>query len=56
MIRMVEKAGWVQVPGGKGSHRKFKHPTLTGILTIPGGLSQDIPVGTEASIRKSAGL
>jgi len=25
LVASLEKAGWVQVDGGKGSHRKFSH-------------------------------
>lgn len=57
IIKKVEKAGWVQVPGGgKGSHRKYKHPTKVGMVVIPGQLSDDLAPGTEASIRKAAGI
>jgi predicted RNA binding protein YcfA (HicA-like mRNA interferase family) len=25
LIKDLKSAGWIQVSGGKGSHRKFKH-------------------------------
>jgi predicted RNA binding protein YcfA (HicA-like mRNA interferase family) len=30
LITDLKQAGFVQVPGGKGSHRKFQHPKLAG--------------------------
>lgn len=56
MIKRVKKAGWVQVPGGKGSHRKFQHPTIPGSLIIPGQEWEELTPGVEANIRKAAGI
>ncbi|HVL83149.1 MAG TPA: type II toxin-antitoxin system HicA family toxin [Pseudonocardia sp.] len=39
-----------------GSHRQYKHPTKFGRVTVPGKLGKDLPVGTERSIRRQAGL
>jgi predicted RNA binding protein YcfA (HicA-like mRNA interferase family) len=45
------------VKGGKGSHRKFKHPTKPGHVTVAFHSSNaDIPPGTLKHILKSAGL
>lgn len=40
----------------RGSHRQFVHPTKPGVVTIAGRLGADLPVGTERSILKQAGL
>lgn len=56
MIKLIEKVGWSQVPGGKGSHRKFHHPTLTNTIIVPGQLFDTLKPGTESDIRKAAGL
>jgi predicted RNA binding protein YcfA (HicA-like mRNA interferase family) len=55
LIRLIEDDGWWQVTQS-GSHRQFKHPTKPGRVTIAGKTSMDVPVGTEKSILKQAGL
>jgi predicted RNA binding protein YcfA (HicA-like mRNA interferase family) len=55
MIRAIERDGWVLV-ATRGSHRQYKHPTKPGRVTIPGRLGDDLPPGTERSVRKQAGL
>jgi predicted RNA binding protein YcfA (HicA-like mRNA interferase family) len=40
----------------KGSHRQFRHPRKPGKVTVPGNLSDDIPIGTYKSILRQAGL
>jgi predicted RNA binding protein YcfA (HicA-like mRNA interferase family) len=32
------------------------HPTKPGVVTVPGKPSKDLPIGTERSILKQAGL
>lgn len=51
---MVKAAGWYWVRT-KGSHYHFKHPDRPGIVTIPHP-EKDVPIGTEKSILKQAGL
>ena len=53
LIKMVEAAGWNQVPS-KGSHRQFKHDTKKGRVTIPGHLSDILPPKTVKSILEQA--
>ena len=36
LIRDLKKAGFCQVPGGKGSHRKFDHPNVQVPAVLPG--------------------
>jgi predicted RNA binding protein YcfA (HicA-like mRNA interferase family) len=55
LIRLIEDDGWRQMTQS-GSHRQFKHPTKPGRVTIAGKPSTDVPVGTEKSILKQAGL
>jgi predicted RNA binding protein YcfA (HicA-like mRNA interferase family) len=55
VIRILEKDGWVQV-SQKGSHRQFKHSTKDGKVTVPGKMSDDLPIGTLKSIFRQAGL
>ena len=55
IIELLEKDGWVKVVQ-RGSHRQFKHPVKAGKVTVPGNLSDDLPVGTQKSILRQAGL
>ncbi len=56
IIGLLKKDGWEQV-AQKGSHRQFKHPTKKGRVTVPDhGKNIDLPIGTESSILKQAGL
>ena len=36
LVSDLENAGFVLVTGGKGSHRKFRHPQLKGSVIISG--------------------
>jgi predicted RNA binding protein YcfA (HicA-like mRNA interferase family) len=40
----------------RGSHRQFKHPTKSGLVTIAGKPSDDLAPGTLNSILKQAQL
>ena len=55
MIKKLEADGWT-LARTKGSHRQFVHPAKSGVVTIAGKPSADLPVGTERSILKQAGL
>jgi len=55
IIKLVEDDGW-ELDRTKGSHRQFKHPVKSGVVTIAGHLSIDIPPGTQNNILKQAGL
>ncbi|NDJ11295.1 MAG: type II toxin-antitoxin system HicA family toxin [Acidobacteriia bacterium] len=55
LIRRLESDGWCHVRT-TGSHRHFKHPTKPNVVTVPGQLSDDVPVGTLKSILRAAGL
>ena len=37
----LAKSGFVLVSGGKGSHRKFRHPRILGSLILSGGDGDD---------------
>ncbi|HEV3232678.1 MAG TPA: type II toxin-antitoxin system HicA family toxin [Candidatus Dormibacteraeota bacterium] len=52
---MIQADGWVLVRT-VGSHRRFRHPTKPGTVTIAGNLGGEIMPGTLASIRRQAGL
>jgi len=55
VIKLIEKDGWYLVRT-KGSHRQFKHSIKSGLVTIPGKLSDDLAIGTLHSIYKQAQL
>jgi predicted RNA binding protein YcfA (HicA-like mRNA interferase family) len=53
MIAEVEEQGWVFVRW-HGSHRQFTHPTLPGVVTIPGHPNDDLAPGLVSAIRRQA--
>jgi len=55
VVRLLRQDGREQV-SQKGSHRQFKHTTKAGRVTVPGKLSDDIPIDTLKSILRQAGL
>ena len=54
-ISLIEDDGWYLVRT-RGSHRQYKHPDKSGLVTIPGKLSDDLASGTTNSILKQAQL
>jgi len=55
VIQLIEDDGWY-LARTKGSHRQYKHSSKTGLVTVPGKLSDDLAPGTLNSILKQAGL
>lgn len=55
LLNMIEEDGWA-LDRTKGSHRQYKHPTKTGLVTVAGKKSADVPKGTLNAILKQAGL
>jgi predicted RNA binding protein YcfA (HicA-like mRNA interferase family) len=55
VIRLLTDDRWVQV-SQRGSHRQFEHPDKSGKVTVPGKMSDDLPIGTLKSILRQAGL
>ena len=41
LIADLEVAGFAVVPGGKGSHRKFRHPRFSGSVILSGKEGED---------------
>ena len=41
LIKDLTKSGFCQVTGGKGSHRKFKHPNVHVPAVVPGHEGDD---------------
>jgi predicted RNA binding protein YcfA (HicA-like mRNA interferase family) len=52
---MLESAGW-QLKKTRGSHRQFRHPGKGMVVTVPGKLGKDVPIGTLKAILRSSGL
>jgi predicted RNA binding protein YcfA (HicA-like mRNA interferase family) len=55
VIKLIEEDGWY-LARTRGSHRQFKHPTKSGLVTIAGKPSEDLAPGTLNSIFKQAQL
>ena len=55
VVRLLVSDGWVQA-SQKGSHRQFEHASKPGKVTVPGKMSDDVPIGTFKSILRQAGL
>ena len=55
IIRLIEKDGWY-LARTCGSHRQYNHSEKSGLVTVPGKLSDDLAQGTLNSILKQAGL
>jgi len=55
LIHLLESRGW-RLKTTRGSHRQFRHPQKGMVVTVPGQLGKDVPVGTLRSILRSAGL
>ena len=55
MVKFLRKHGFVEVPGGKGSHRKYYNPKTGRITQVPFH-SKELRKGTEQVILKQAGL
>jgi predicted RNA binding protein YcfA (HicA-like mRNA interferase family) len=53
--KRIEEDGWV-LHRQKGSHRQFRHPTKTGIVTLAGKDSATPYDGTYLNILRQAGL
>ena len=56
LVQDLESAGFRLVPGGKGSHRKFKHLALPGAVILSGKDSDDAHPYQEKQIRTALRL
>ena len=54
-IRLPEMDGW-GLDRIRGSHRRFKHPERSGVVTVAGNLGKDLASGTWKRIPRQAGL
>ncbi|MGA2175895.1 MAG: type II toxin-antitoxin system HicA family toxin [Verrucomicrobiota bacterium] len=51
LVSDLTKSGFVLVPGGKGSHRKFRHPRIPGAVILSGGDGDDARHYQEQQVR-----
>jgi predicted RNA binding protein YcfA (HicA-like mRNA interferase family) len=55
VVKLLEKDGWY-LSRTRGSHRQYKHPSKSGLITVAGKPSDDLAPGALNSIFKQAGL
>jgi predicted RNA binding protein YcfA (HicA-like mRNA interferase family) len=53
LIADLETAGFVSVSGGKGSHRKFRHPRFPGPVILSGQDGEDAYHYQERQVRNA---
>ncbi len=54
-MRLLEARGWVLIRT-RGSHRQYRRPLQSGLVTIAGKPGDELPPGTLKSIFKQAGI
>ena len=55
VVVILEEDGWV-LARTRGSHRQYKHPHKSGVVTLAGKPGADLAPGTLNSVLKQAGL
>jgi len=55
VLKLIESDGW-QLTRTRGSHRQYRHPTKSGLVTVPGKPSDELHPRTLSGILKQAGL
>ena len=55
ILHLLKAAGWMELRW-KGSHLQLKHPSRSGLVTLPMHGHKDVKPGTLASIERQAGL
>jgi predicted RNA binding protein YcfA (HicA-like mRNA interferase family) len=53
LIKDLKKAGFYEIGGGKGSHRKFTHANYPGAVTISGKLGNDAKTYQEKRVKEA---
>ena len=53
LIADLEAAGFTVAPGGKGSHRKFRHPRYAGSVILSGKDGKDAQHYQEKQVRNA---
>ena len=55
IVVMLDEDGWA-LAGTRGSHRQYKHPHKSGVVTLADKPGDDLAPGTLNSVLKQAGL
>jgi len=55
VVKWLEQDGWY-LARQRGSHRQFRHPYKTGLVTVAGKAGDELAPGTLNSILKQARL
>jgi len=53
LVRDLRDAGFREIPGGKGSHRKFTHDRYPGAVTLSGQNNADAKTYQEKQVRRA---
>ena len=53
LIKDLKQAGFYEITGGKGSHRKFTHDRYPGAVTVSGKSGGDAKTYQEKQIRQA---
>ena len=53
LVQDLSDAGFYEIAGGKGSHRKFTHPRYPGAVTLSGKASDDAKHYQEKQVRRA---
>jgi len=53
LIQDLKAAGFNEIPGGKGSHRKLTHPRYRGAVTLSGQFGDDAKPYQEKQVRRA---
>lgn len=53
LIQDLKRAGFYEIPGGKGSHRKFTHVRYAGAVTISGKSGDDAKPYQERQVKQA---
>jgi predicted RNA binding protein YcfA (HicA-like mRNA interferase family) len=51
LLKDLCSAGFYEISGGKGSHRKLVHPRYSGAITLSGNLADDAKHYQEKQVR-----
>ncbi|MFI3156143.1 MAG: type II toxin-antitoxin system HicA family toxin [Methylococcaceae bacterium] len=53
LIQNLQSAGFYEISGGKGSHRKFVHTNYAGAVTISGKIGEDAKIYQEKQVEQA---
>ena len=53
LVADLQRAGFAIVPGGKGSHRKFRHPKMAGSVVVSGADGDDAKKYQEKQVQNA---